>query len=108
MWFTLPLDVIWKHQMGERHWTLPRLVAHTFCIQWGVFFLMLLAFPDRLVPPPGQHDYRAVFTVCGFLLLMWVFGLANLWEIRKRRKAGIQWHSYYWGRPRCLSDKPIA
>ena len=29
---------------------------------------------------------------------------ANLWEIRQRKKAGIQWHTYYWGTPRFLPD----
>lgn len=108
MWFTLPLDVIWNHDMGERHWTLLRLVAHTFVIQWAIFFLMILAFPDRLVPPPGQHDYRGALTVVGFLLAMWIFGLANLWEIRQRKRSGIQLHTSYWGKPRFLPDKPIV
>ena len=39
---------------------------------------------------------------------MWIFGLANLWEIRKRRKTGIQWHTPYWGEPRFLPDEPIV
>ena len=111
MWFTLPLDVIWKHNMGERRWTFLRLVAHTFVIQFAVFYLILLAFPDQLVPKPGQDDHvqtRQAFALYGFILLMWIFGLANLWEIRKRTKAGIQWHTYYWGEPRFLPDKPFV
>jgi hypothetical protein len=110
MWFTLPLDVIWKHHMGERHWTFLSLVAHTFVMQGAMFFLILLAYPGQLVAPPGQSDYQQVrnaFALYGFILLMWIFGLANLWEIHQRKKAGIQWHSYYRGRPRFLPDKPI-
>jgi hypothetical protein len=108
MWFTLPLDVIWKHHMGERHWTFLRLMVHTFVIKWAVFLLMLLAFPDDLVPLTDQRGYKQFAVLCGFILLMWIFGLANLWEIRKRRKAGIQWHTHYWGKPRFLPDKAIV
>ena len=108
MWFTLPLDVIWKHHMGERHLTFVRLIAHTFVIKFAVLFLMLLAFPDHLGPSPGPDQYREAFTLYGFILVVWIFALANLWEIRKRRKAGIQWHTHYWGNPRFLPDKPIV
>ena len=108
MWFTLPLDVIWKHHMGERHWTWLRLVAHTFVIPFALFFLMLLAFPDLFVPPPGHDLHRETFALQGFLLMMWIFGLANLWEIRRRRKAGIQGHTYYRGKPRFLPDNLVV
>ena len=112
MWFTLPLDVIWKHQMGERHWTFVRLIVHTFVLKWAVFFLMMLAYPDLLVPAPGDKNLRAFYrqelTLVGFIAVIWIFGLANLWEIRKRKKAGIQWHTEYWGRPRFLPDKTIV
>lgn len=94
--------------MGGRHCTFLRLVGHTF-VTWGaVFFLMVLAFPNQLVPPRGQHDYRAAFALNGFILLMWIFGLTNLWEIRQRKKAGIQWHTYYWGLPRFLPDNALV
>lgn len=108
MWFTLPLDVIWKHHMGERHCTFLRLIAHTLVIKWAVFLLMLLAFPNDLVPEPGPLRYSGWFALYGFILVMWIFGLANLWEIRRRRKAGIRWHTHYWGRPRFLPDWPIV
>ena len=111
MWFTLPLDVIWKHHMGERHWTFLRLVAHTCVLQLAVLYLMLLAFPDQLVPSPSQDDHQQVtraVAVWSFIGLIWIFGLANLWEIRRRKKAGIQWHTHYWGEPRFLPDKPIV
>ena len=90
--------------MGGRHCTFLRLVAHTFVTFGAVFFLMILAFPNQLVPPGGRYDYRAAFALYGFIVLMWIFGLANLWEIRQRKKAGIQWHTYYWGTPRFLPD----
>jgi len=94
--------------MGGRHCTFLRLVGHTF-VTWGaMFFLILLAFPNQLVPPRGQPDYRATFAVNGFLLGMWIFGLANLLEIRQRKKAGIQWHSHYGGLPRFLPDNALV
>lgn len=107
MWFTLPLDVIWKHEMGERYWTFLRLIAHTFVTQFAAFFLMFLAFPSWLAAPPSQ-GWRVALALYGFIALVWIFGLANLREIRMRRKAGIQWHTHYWGTPRFFPDKPIV
>jgi hypothetical protein len=110
MWLTLPLDIIWKHDMGERHWTFASLVGHTFLLHFAVFFLMLLAFPSELVVPAGHEQvvYHSIAILYFFLLLMWVFGLANLWEIRQQKKAGVQGHTHYWGTPRFLPDKPIV
>jgi hypothetical protein len=108
MWFALPLDVIWKHQMGERRLNFWHLILHTIFILFSVFFLTLLAFPSLLVPPPGQNQNGQILAVRGFILLMWACGLANLWEIRRRRKAGIQWHTYYRGKPRFLPNKPVV
>src|SRR5215469_1448556 len=39
--FSLPLDVIWKHRMGERHCTVARLVVVTIAMQ---FWFMLIVF----------------------------------------------------------------
>jgi hypothetical protein len=111
MWFTLPLDVIWKHHMGERHWTLLRLVAHTFVTPFAVLFLTLLVFPDQIIPTPGQDGHppaRQAFALYGFMLLLWIFGMANLWETRQRTKAGIQWHTHDGGTPRFLPDQPVV
>jgi hypothetical protein len=104
------LDIIWKHDMGERHWKFAGLVGHTFLLHFAVFFLMLLAFPSELVLPAGQKQpiYHSIAILYFFLLLMWIFGLANLWEIHQQKKAGVQGHTHYWGTPRFLPDKPVV
>ncbi|MGH7954139.1 MAG: hypothetical protein ACREFE_19775, partial [Limisphaerales bacterium] len=75
-------------------------------------FMVLFFFPDQAVLPITYKatfkDYLPLITTDGFLLLVWIFGVANLLEIRKRRKRGIEYYSYYWGRPRFLPDKPIV
>ncbi len=110
MWLTLPLDILWKRDMGERHWTFGSLVGHTFLLHFAVFFLMLLAFPSELVTPAGhkQAVYHSIVILYLFLLLLWIFGLANLREIRKHKKAGFGGHTHYWGTPRFLPDKPVV
>ena len=94
--------------MGERRLSFAHLILHTLFISFGVCFLTLLAFPSLIVPPPGPNQYRPDLAIVGFLLVMWIFGLANLWEIHRRRKAGIRWHTYYQGEPRFLPNKPIV
>jgi hypothetical protein len=111
MWFTLPLDVIWKHQMGERHWTFLRLIAHTFFFKIPLFIIGgIMTYRN-----PPETDLPSTFTgnipfisIEGFILIMWIFGVANLVEIHNRRKRGIEWYSHYWGTPRFLPDKPIV
>jgi hypothetical protein len=111
-WFKLPLDVIWKHDMGERYWTWGRLICQTLFIKFIVSFMLLFFFPDQAVLPITHmvtlRDYLPLITTDGFLLLVWIFGVANLLEIRKRRKAGVRYYSYYWGTPRFFPDKPIV
>lgn len=111
-WFKLPLDVIWKHDMGERYWTWGSLVGQTFFISFIINFMLLFFFPDQEVLPVTHKmtftDYLPMITTDGFLLLLWIFGVANLLEIRQRRRRGIEYHSYYWGTPRFLPDKPIV
>ena len=111
-WFKLPLDVIWKHDMGERYWTWGRLITQTLFVKFIVSFMLLFFFPDQAVLPITHtvtfQDYLPLITTDGFLLLVWILGVANLLEIRKRRKAGIQYYSHYWGTPRFFPDKPIV
>ena len=111
-WFKLPLDVIWKHDMGDRYWTWGSLIGQTFFISFIINFMLLFFFPDQAVLPVTHQmtfkDYLPRITTDIFLLLLWIFGVANLLEIRQRRKRGIEYHSYYWGRPRFLPDKPIV
>jgi len=111
MWFTLPLDVIWKHQMGERHWTWGRLIGHTFFFKIPLFIIggiMTYHTPPDVDPPQTFKDYIPFIAIEGFILIMWIFGVANLIEIRNRRRRGIEGYSYYWGTPRFLPDKPIV
>ena len=111
MWFTLPLDVIWKHQMGERHWTWGRLIGHTFFFKIPLFIIggiMTYHNPPDVDPPQTFKDYIPFIAIEGFILIMWIFGVANLIEIRNRRRRGIEGYSYYWGTPRFLPDKPVV
>lgn len=111
-WFKLPLDVIWKHDMGERFWTWGSLIGQTFFIKFIMGFMLLFFFPDQAVLPITHKvtfkDYLPVITTDSFVLLLWIFGVANLLEIRRRRKRGIEYYSYYWGTPRFLPDKPVV
>ncbi len=111
-WFKLPLDVIWKRDMGERYWTWVSLIGQTFFILFIVNFILFFFFPDQAVLPVTHKvtfkDHLPMITTDSFLLLLWIFGVANLLEIRRRRKRGIEYYSYYWGRPRFLPDKPIV
>jgi hypothetical protein len=93
--------------MGERRLNFAHLILTLF-IRFGVTFLTVLAFPNLIVPPPGPNPYRPDLAIPGFWLLMWVSGLANPWEIRKRRKVGFGWHTYYQGKPRFLPNRPIV
>jgi hypothetical protein len=98
--------------MGERQWTWGRLICQTIFIKIIIGFMLLFFFPDQAVLPITHQvtfkDYLPYITTDGFLLLVWIFGVANLWEIRQRRKAGIQSYSYYWGTPRFFPDKPVV
>jgi hypothetical protein len=94
--------------MGERHWTFWRLLSHTLILPWAIFFLTMLAYPDLLTPAPGRNQNREGFAFLGFVALIWVFGLANLWEIRQRKKAGIEWHTYYRGKLRFLPNNSFV
>jgi hypothetical protein len=111
-WFKLPLDVIWKHDMGGRYWTWRSLIGQTFFIWFIVSFMLFFFFPDQAVMPVTHEmtfkDYLPTIATNGFLLLLWIFGVANLLEIRKRRKRGIKYYSYYWGTPRFLPDKSVV
>jgi hypothetical protein len=111
-WFKLPLDVIWKHDMGDRYWTWGSLIGQTFFISFIINFMLLFFFPDQAFPAPTHKitfkDYLPMITTSSFLLLLWIFGVANLLEIRKRRKRSDDYYSYYWGTPRFLPDKPIV
>jgi len=111
MWFTLPLDVIWKHHMGERHWTFPRLIGHTFFFKLPLFVIggiMTYRNPPETGLPSTFTGNIPFMAIEGFILIMWIFGVANLVEIHNRRKRGIEWYSHYWGTPRFLPDKPIV
>jgi len=110
--FTLPLDVIWKHQMGERYCTWPRLVALTYVMCFAIMMMALFFLSSpTLLSPKTPKFIGAVLGLIGFYglpLLMWIFGAKNIAEIGQRKKAGVQVHSYYMGTPRFLSDKEIV
>jgi hypothetical protein len=106
-WLKLPLDVIWKHQMGERYWTWGRLIGITFTFKIPLFIIGSIMTYNKPPPPTGAmfKDYIAIE---GFIVVMWIFGVANLIEISNRRKRGIQSYSYFWGTPRFFPDKAIV
>ena len=96
--------------MGERQWTVFDLLSHTVAIYFAVLFLTIFFFPDMAVPLTGHDQHlmeKQMDALNVFLLVMWVLGLANLWEIRKRKKAGIEWHTYYRGEPRFLPNTDL-
>ena len=114
MWFPLPFEVIWKHNMGQRHWTWFDLLSHTFAIYFAAFFISIFFFPTTAAPFTDHQQRmlenmmeRQIYILNGFVLLLWILGLANLWEIRKRKKAGIEWHTYYRGEPRFLPNTDL-
>ena len=110
MWFPLPFEVIWKHDMGERRLTWFDLVTHTIAIYGAVIFMTIFFIPDMAVPPAGHVDHRMEWqmdALNGFVLTFWILGIANLWEVRQRKKAGIEWHTYYVGKPRFLPNTPF-
>ena len=110
MWFPLPFEVIWKHHMGERQWTVFDLISHTVVIYLAVVFISIFFFPDMTVPPAGRVNHRMEWqmdALNGFVLTFWILGIANLWEIRKRKKSGIVLHTYYRGVPRFLPNTSL-
>jgi hypothetical protein len=110
MWFPLPFEVIWKHHMGERQWTVFDLVSHTIVIYLAVITISIFCFPDMAVPSINHPDHRMerqMYALEGFILVIWILGIANLWEIRKRKKSGIVLHTYYRGVPRFLPNTSL-
>ena len=117
-WFCFPLDVIWKHHMGERYCGVVKFIMAGFVAILWQFYLAIFFMPGNpnpgFNPKIGSHlsateraDIALMFFY-SFMGLYGILGIANLWEIRKRKKAGIRLHSYYLGAPRFLPDKPIV
>jgi len=115
-WFCFPLDVLWKHHMGERYCNFGKLfmagfVAYLWMFYIDIFFIgadpASYAKTKMLLTEPEQARL-AIFCAYGFLLIYGFFGIANLREISRLKKAGIQLHSYCLGEPRFLPDKPIV
>ncbi|MGA2747607.1 MAG: hypothetical protein ABSG59_02440 [Verrucomicrobiota bacterium] len=108
-----PLDVIWKHHMGERYCTWIKLIVVTFAMHFGFAYITIFYMAQgRLTNPriiPARWD-DPVYAIAyyGMTLATWIFAVKNLLEIRRRKKAGIRLHSYYIGTPRFLPDKPIV
>jgi hypothetical protein len=116
-WLCFPLDVLWKHHMGERYCNLVKLLIVGFATKWFMFYIGIFfmggntpAMNPKIIHHPSDDMQMGISIICyyGFMLIYWIFGIANLLEIRKRKKAGIQLHSYYIGIPRFLPDKPIV
>lgn len=96
--------------MGERQWTVLALISHTIVIYLAVVFMSLFFFPDMAVPPAGHVGHRMerqMYALGVFILAFWILGIANLWEIRKRKKSGIVLHTYYRGVPRFLPNTSL-
>lgn len=115
-WFCFPLEVIWKHHMGERHGGLVKLAVAGFIAYWWVGYIDIFFMADHPAIHPQiktrlteleQADV-AMFCFFGFLFLYGILGLANVLEIRRRKKAGIKLHSYFMGVPRFLPNQPFV
>jgi hypothetical protein len=108
-----PLDVIWKHHMGERYCSWVKLILVTIGMQYGFAYISIFYLAQsRLTNPhlfPAKWD-ETVYGVAyyGMTLVTWIFAVLNLLEIQRRKKAGILLHSYYIGTPRFLPDKPFV
>jgi len=115
-WFCFPLDVIWKHHMGGRYCNFVKLFLVGFVAFWWMTYINIFFMAGNPAINPNvktqmpEMEQANVALICfyGFLLVYGIFGIANLIEIRRRKKAGIQLHSYYIGTPRFLPDKPIV
>jgi hypothetical protein len=115
-WFCFPLDVLWKHHMGGRYCNFVKLflagfVAYMWMFYIDIFFMVgnPTANPKtKTLIPEMEQAGIALTCFYGFLFIYGVLGIANLVEIRRRKKAGIKLHSYYLGVPRFLPDKPIV
>jgi hypothetical protein len=115
-WLCFPLDVIWKHHMGERYCNLIKLLIVGFASKWIMAYISIFFMADNPAINPKiktqmpEMEQASIGLICfyGFMLIYWILGIANLLEIRRRKKAGIKLHSYYIGVPRFLPDKPIV
>jgi hypothetical protein len=115
-WFCFPLDVIWKHHMGERYCSVVKFFMAGFVAFLWQFYIAIFFMADNPVINPqikthlreDEQASIAVYAYYGFMLVYGFLGIANLIEIRRRKKAGIKLHSYYLGTPRFLPDRPIV
>lgn len=111
-----PLDVIWKHHMGARYCNWPKLILVTIAFYYGMgYFTIFFMADDSMLNPKIAHFIPAkwhaeIFQLAflAMLLTSFSFGVANILEIRRRKKAGVQLHSYYIGTPRFLPDRPFV
>lgn len=115
-WFCFPLDVIWKHHMGERYCGLMKfLMAGLVAYLWQFYIVIFFMADNPAINPQIKTHLRedeqasiAIYAFYGFLLVYGILGIANLVEIYRRKKAGFKLHSYYLGVPRFLPDRPIV
>jgi hypothetical protein len=111
--FCFPLDVLWKHQMGERYCSWGKLILVTFGMHFGftyisIFYMAQSHLTNSRIIPAKWDDTVYALAYYGVTLVTWIFAVSNLLEIRRRRKAGILLHSFYIGTPRFLPDKPLV
>jgi hypothetical protein len=111
--FCFPLDVLWKHQMGERYCSWVKLILVTFGMHFGftyisIFYLAQSHLTNPRIIPAKRDDAVYAVAYYGMTLATWVFAVSNLLEIRRRKRAGILLHSFYIGTPRFLPDKPFV
>ena len=115
-WFCFPLDVIWKHHMGERYCSIVKFIMAGFVAFWWLNYINVFFMADNPpinpkfnthMPEMEQGDIMFYCPVA-FLLVYGILGISNLLEIRKRKNAGIRLHSYYLGTPRFLPDRPMV
>jgi len=102
--------------MGERYCGIVKFIMAGFVAFLWQFYIVIFFMTDNPAINPKIRTHLSereqgeitVYSLYAFLIVYGIFGIANLLEIRKRKKAGIKLHSYYLGNPRFLPDRPIV
>lgn len=104
-----PLDLIWRHQMGERFCSWGKLIGITFGMRYAIAYISI--FTGDLGAQSTLHPGALLIldlTVLGLTPLIWILFLLNRLEIRRRKKSGIELHTYFMGLPRFLPNNKFV
>jgi hypothetical protein len=124
-----PLDVLWKHHMGERHLRPWKAWSHLFLIGG----LLTTAFVTSNQDEAKEINIAKKEEMLGhstniasmaiekrnvliqnaaalaiFQGLVWGCVVLNLFEVRNKKKQGIRWYSRFSGVPRFLPDDQLS